>query len=251
MNRKILIFIKRQLRKKKYKCVESQFILSEDDQIKKRGELIAQETFIGGPISKFSKIGRLYLITLLKMGLTPDSKVLDVGCGALRGGFWLIHFLNPNCYYGIEPNETMLEVGKKLLLTEETISYKNPRFDTNSDFIFSRFNQKFDYIIARSIWSHASKQQILKMLDEFVNTSTPNGVFLTSYLRPYFSNQDYKGKEWKGRSHDSNISGIIYHSFSWINNECKKRQLNVKELRFDYIDQIWLCISRLTNIHLK
>jgi hypothetical protein len=41
--------------------------------------------------------------------------VLDVGCGALRVGYWLIHFLEPENYYGIEPKKRMLGTGRKAL----------------------------------------------------------------------------------------------------------------------------------------
>lgn len=231
-------------REYKYKGIKSDFILSSNDPVQKKGALISKDVFNGGPIQYFSVIGRLYLITLLKLGLTPESKVLDIGCGALRGGYWLIHFLNPNNYYGIEPNQKMLETGKRLMLEDETIECKKPEFDNNSDFDFSVFKQKFDYIVARSVWTHASKTQIQKMLDEFILNTRPSGVFLTSYAKPFFKNQDYHGEKWVGHSHNSHIGGVVYHNFLWIEKECKKRSLEVRELKFDYINQIWIYINR-------
>ena len=67
--------------------------------------------FLGGPLHLFETAGRLQLQILLKEGLYPDSKVLDVGCGCLRGGYWLIHFLDAGCYFGIEPHRRELEAG--------------------------------------------------------------------------------------------------------------------------------------------
>ena len=234
----------KRLRNFKYKSVRSDFIISNGDPIQKKGELIDKEIFNGGPTHNFSAIGRLCLITLLKVGITPDSRVLDIDCGALRGGYWLIHFLNPNRYFGIESNKKMLEVGRKIMLDKETLEYKKPQFDHNANFDFSVFNQKFDFILARSIWTHASKRQIQEMIDEFIANTSSKGVFLTSYIKPYFKEQDYKGDEWVGKSHHSDTPGIVFHSLPWIEKECTKRSLKLIELKFDYFDQIWLYISK-------
>ena len=67
----------------------------------KAESLTRQGVFLGGPPGErsFEKIGRSQLVILLKNGLYPNSRVLDVGCGALRGGYWLINFLQPGCYF--------------------------------------------------------------------------------------------------------------------------------------------------------
>jgi len=130
----------------------------------------------GGDRAKnFEMMGRISLIILLKNGLYPASKVLDVGCGFLRGGYWVMSFLNPNCYYGIEPNKAKLEKGK--IRGGEILEDKKPQFDFNEDFNFNCFNQKFDFVFAASIWSHASKKQIIQMLESFVKTKAEHVVF--------------------------------------------------------------------------
>jgi hypothetical protein len=43
--------------------------------------------FVGGPVKDFEKLGRLQLMLLLQEGVYPHSKVLDIGCGCLRGGY--------------------------------------------------------------------------------------------------------------------------------------------------------------------
>ena len=59
--------------------------------------LHSQGIFTGGPPQYFEIVGRLQLATLVREGIYPQSKVLDVGCGCLRGGYWVIHFLDPGC----------------------------------------------------------------------------------------------------------------------------------------------------------
>ncbi len=211
--------------------------------------LQAEGIYLGGLAENFESGGRKQLITLLSEGITPSSKVLDIGCGCLRGGYWLIHFLDEGCYYGIEPNIEMLNGGIRIILEPGLADLKKPSFDHNEDFDFTVFGEKFDFFVARSIWSHASKQQIQKMLDGFISTAKPESVFITSYLKPTLFKPDYKGTAWVGRCHKSNVKGFVHHSLSWIQKECAQRGLVAKEIRgeaYNYFHQIWLKITHKT-----
>ena len=211
-----------------------------------RAKKLEKEAFLGGPLESFETAGRMQLQLLLKEGLYPDSKVLDIGCGCLRGGYWLIHFLDPGCYFGIEPDRRTLEAGMQGILEPGLLNLKRPRFDHNSDFDFSVFGEPFDFFMARSIWTHTSKDQIRTMLDGFMRHSKPGGAFLTSYKRAsWFRRDDYRGAKWVGRSHESDLSGLVRHSFRWIQTECRKRGLFAEEIAestFRLGDQSWLKI---------
>ena len=214
--------------------------------MERTNRLKAEGIFLGGPLKSFETAGRKLLATLLSEGLNPTSKVLEIGCGCLRGGYWLIHFLDEGCYFGLEPNISMCEAGTRILLEPGLVDLKKPRFDHNSNFDFSIFEEKFDFFVARSIWSHASKQQIQIMLDGFISTSNTDGLFITSYIRPTLFKPDYKGTKWVGRSHESDTSGLVRHSLGWIQTECAKRGLVVKEIKgkaYNFSKQIWLRIN--------
>jgi SAM-dependent methyltransferase len=221
---------------------------SDDKRMKpqQQAEKIFETIFLGGPVKQFEAVGRLQLMMLLRAGLYPSSKVVDIGCGCLRGGYWLIHFLNKGCYFGVEPNTEMLETGKREFLEKDVLEEKRPRFGNNAKFDTSVFDEKFDFFFARSIWTHASKAQIKAMLDSFQHDAVNGGIFLTSYLRAnLFKRRDYKGNEWVGRSHRSDRYGVVHHRFGWIKNQCRKRQLNVKELDTGEINnQTWLMIEK-------
>lgn len=204
--------------------------------------------FLGGPPNLFEDAGRKMLMVLLNEGLLPYSKVLDIGCGCLRGGYWTIRFLNSNCYFGIEPNKTMLKTGLKCLFSEKTLEYKQPSFDHNESFNASVFNTRFDYFLARSIWTHASKLQIILMLDSFINNGHSRSVFLTSFINAETEMEEYLGDAWIGKSHESNEAGIVKHSFSWIESECLKRGLEAQIIDNDTFDlnnnQRWIKITK-------
>ena len=214
-------------------------------KIQRKADILSEKTFLGFPSANFEAAGREQLSYLLLAGLNPDSRLVDVGCGVLRAGYRLIHFLNSDCYFGIEPHTERLEMGVRTILEPEVLKAKRPQFDTNSQFDTSVFGTKFDFFLAYSIWTHASKRQIQAMLDSFLRDSTDDGIFLTSYLPASWRNRDYKDDRWNGTSHESDVPGCIYHSRRWIETECYRRGLVVLELGKDRTyGQSWLKIKR-------
>jgi len=204
-------------------------------------EMISRHGFLGVPLETFEQAGRSQFVALLNQGLCPESKVLDVGCGCLRVAYWLVRFLDPACYHGIEPAEKRVEYGLQHLFTPEQLGFKRPRFDFNSRFDSSVFGTRFDFFLAGSIWTHASKPQIEATLDSFLRDSTEASVFLTSYLPALSPDDDYQGDRWVGTSHESETPGVIRHSLSWISEQCQRRGLQVAEVQEEaFDDQLWL-----------
>ncbi|MCB1077379.1 MAG: class I SAM-dependent methyltransferase [Verrucomicrobiae bacterium] len=194
-------------------------------------ERIQDKVFLGGPLKIFESAGRNQFILLLKYGLNPHSKVLDIGCGCLRGGYWLIRFLDPGRYFGIEPNMDMLEAGKQEILGDEILNTKKPRFDSNDQFDYAVFGESnFDFFLCGSIWTHAPKIQIQAMLERFSEFRSDGAVFLTSYIRTEHEKDDYMGNKWVGRSHASDQPGLIKHRLESIKEMAGEHSLTVRPL---------------------
>jgi hypothetical protein len=214
-------------------------------KLQEQFEAVARHGFTGVPIENFAECGRLQLDALVQSGLEPGSRLLDVGCGVLRGGYWSIQFLDADRYCGIEPHAGRLAVGKSLL-PAGLLAAKRPRFDGNPDFDLTVFGETFDVVMADSIWTHAAKSQIETMLDSLRRVSHEETVLLASYL-PAGSGlgPDYLGSTWVGTSHASNVVGVVRHDRDWIFDQCHRRGLSVQErpeLTLDH--QSWLKISR-------
>jgi hypothetical protein len=111
--------------------------------LQERAERVGQTRFLGCPIAEFESGGRMMFEVLLREGLAPSSRVLDVGCGALRLGYWVMRFLDPGCYFGIEPNVEMRELGLELI-EPDVINRAQPSFSEDTSFDFSVFGERFD-----------------------------------------------------------------------------------------------------------
>lgn len=202
--------------------------------------------FTGGPPNLFEPVGREQLSVLLDHELTTSSVVLDIGCGALRGGRWIIPLLEPGHYCGLEPMKHLVESGLEKHVPREMIELKRPRFDHNDRFDFTVFDERFTHFLARSIWTHASKEQIETMLDGFAATADRSGIMLTSFLPATKSDEDYRGSGWVGRSHESDVPGIVRHSFRWIRDASERRGLAAEIVRrpLVYNGQVWIAVAR-------
>ena len=218
------------------------------DKVEKLSDVVSPV----GPVERFEAVGRMQLIVLLRNGLYPESNVLDIGCGALRGGYWLINFLNPGCYFGIEPNRRLVDVGIEHILGPDLMRSKQPKFDSNADFDFSVFGQRLDFFLARSVWTHASKPQIERMLDSFCQHSTDDAVFLADFKPAgLLINRDYKGAEWVSSEGRFGLGGLVSHRFGWIRKRCRERGLVADRLKEDCMPgHVWLRIVRRSSADL-
>lgn len=193
--------------------------------------------FSGGPDAQFEDVGRRTFADCVTHGLMPDHKFLDIGAGCLRIGWWVLQYIEPRNYHAIETVKNRLDTGADILGVDIHRYY-------NSDWEFP--DVKFDFVLARSIWSHASKPMISKMLSEFAENSSPDGRFLTSFIAAPTERDDYKGTEWVGKVEKTDAGGGVRHSLDWIVDECSKNRLGVRSVGNLY-GQTWLLIEHLSK----
>ena len=189
--------------------------------------------FTGGP-TQYADVGRRTLAKAVDVGLLPTDTVLDIGAGSLRIGWWLVQYIEPRNYYAIEPAKKRIDTAAKLLGVEIHTFY-------NYDFEFPEKN--FDFVLARSIWSHASKAMISKMLSEFAENASPTGKFLASV---YFANEpssDYEGKDWIDGKRKHKGKMVVAHSRAWVEAAVAKHGLKMT-VSEKLHGQIWVLIER-------
>ena len=172
-----------------------------------------QIEFSGGPPNLFFRVGHGTMAALETLGMTPESRVLDFGCGCLRIGRLLISYLNPGNYYGIEANEALLDKGKALW---PHLADRDPAYyiQAKDDVGFGPWNTTFDFILMRSVWSHWKFDQIKACMDYFATRQ--DGILLTSFT---FGKPNPK-------------SSMHKHRFDRLHYTAKNQGLSL--LRFDY-----------------
>lgn len=140
----------------------------------------------------WEEIGLLQFQYLVEKGLQSHHKMLDIGCGTLRGGRHFIKYLSSSKYYGLDISLNAIEYGKKLLV-EENLSHKNPHlvFNKNRDFNFCfASDKKFDFIIAQSVFTHLKPFHITECFKHVGQIMNDNSAFYFTYNKCIEYRQD-------------------------------------------------------------
>jgi len=127
-------------------------------------------------------IGRLQFDFLKGQALQPGDRLLDVGCGACRGGLHFVDYLDADRYFGIDINQSLLVAGQKEL-AEAGLIGKNPRLLLDDAFRFDRFGETFDRAIAISVFTHLPMNHIVRCLVEMKKVLAPGGRFYASFFQ--------------------------------------------------------------------
>lgn len=130
---------------------------------------------VGNP--KYWKLKQKFQLEFLKqVGLSPSDKVLDIGCGTLRGGIPIIKFLDSSNYYGIEVRKEVLDEGFKEA-SEQKVMDKDPNLIHFEDFDALKIDANFEYIFAFSVLIHMTDEIIEKCFHFVAENLTRDGVF--------------------------------------------------------------------------
>jgi cyclopropane fatty-acyl-phospholipid synthase-like methyltransferase len=145
-----------------------------DDEI----EAGTHRDFVGG---MWDEIGRLQFDFLVEQGLRPSHVLLDVGCGALRGGVNFVRYLQPGHYYGLDINPTLIKAGQREL-AKAGLAHRNPQLIVDDKFQFSRFGRQFDYGVSISLFTHLYLNHIGRCLAQMRTVMHPGSKFFVTFF---------------------------------------------------------------------
>ncbi|MEO8748740.1 MAG: class I SAM-dependent methyltransferase [Rhodanobacter sp.] len=118
---------------------------------------------------------------LRRRGLQPTHRVLDIGCGSLRGGAALIAYLEPQGYCGIDVRESVLAEARRELRREK-LSAKLPRLVLASDMAPLDLQSRFDVLWAFSVLFHLADPILDACLLMAARHLEPKGVFFANVI---------------------------------------------------------------------
>jgi SAM-dependent methyltransferase len=156
---------------------------------------------------------------MLARGLRPESRFLDLGCGALRGTIRIIDYLNSGNFFGADISvgllkEAMIECQRQKLSYIPFLQLMDS-FDLESLFSF-----KFDFILANSLTVHIEPDDIQELCHGIAAILKNNGkAFISVYPLDEAEKEPYKwdGYRW-------------WYKRSWIAKEAAKVGLNISDI---------------------
>lgn len=130
--------------------------------------------YCGDPASHVTR-GTEIASIMIELGLRPEHKVLDLGCGALSQGVPLIRYLNERQYVGLDPNGWLIEAA---LEQNRGLEDKHPTWSYSSDFMSG--NGPFDWVVAHSVLSHVAYWQMEQALSHVREVVSEGAHWLAS-----------------------------------------------------------------------
>ena len=174
--------------------------------------------FVGG---RWNEIGTLQRDYLVSRGLQPGHALLDVGCGALRAGRHFVSYLEPNGYYGIDINPTLIEAGWNVELDDEQRA-KLPLSNLRStDRFDADFGVQFDMAIANSVFTHVSLNHMRLALFRLSKVMRSGGEFYATYFErdDGFPLDGVFGKVPKQRFYERNVFWYYRRDMEWVSSD--------------------------------
>jgi SAM-dependent methyltransferase len=163
---------------------------------------------IGG--EGFVRVGKQIAALLQKhAGLTPDSRVLELGCGCGRNALGLSGVLNAGNYTGMDIERVALEAAKnnqRLLGKKFQFDFLDVRNDTYNpdgeypatEYVFPYGAQSFDVVFMISVLTHMLTDEVKNYAKEIARVLKPGGrCFATTYLldRPMTSQFPFSAQQ--------------------------------------------------------
>lgn len=134
----------------------------------------------------WDEIGALQVDFMKTRGLSPHHKLLDIGCGALRGGVLFVKYLDSGNYFGVDISQDLLDAGMREVHTAGDAPKLPPANLLCSDrFEFQKLGRRFDFALAQSVFTHLTFNRIRQCLEETADALAEGGVlYATFFERP-------------------------------------------------------------------
>ena len=133
---------------------------------------------------QWDAIGSLQFEFLVSEGLKPAHRLVDIGCGSLRGGVHFVNYLEPGNYYGSDMNQAFLDAGYAIELAQAGIQDKMPRenLTCTENFELPWPDATFDFAIAQSVFTHLTINRVRQCLIRTAPKMKPGGVFYATFF---------------------------------------------------------------------
>ena len=127
-------------------------------------------------------VGKEFLTFLQKHGLRPEHRLLDYGCGILRGGLQLVPYLERGNYVGVDISRVRLDQGQDLM---DGAGIARDRYSVvlvQDCSLRELEGETFDYVWAHAVLTHMPESDIRILLASLKNHMKPGGQFFFTFF---------------------------------------------------------------------
>ncbi|MEV4898879.1 class I SAM-dependent methyltransferase [Nonomuraea sp. NPDC055795] len=126
---------------------------------------------------RWMRLGQMQFDYLVRHGLSPEHRMLEIGCGNLRAGRLFIDYLDPGNYYGLDISPDILVAAQETLVThglQARLPHLTPVRDLRLGFLP---DAHFDVVHAHSVFSHSPLEVIEECFRHVGRVMKPGGWF--------------------------------------------------------------------------
>ncbi|WFB07312.1 class I SAM-dependent methyltransferase [Streptomyces sp. LX-29] len=128
-------------------------------------------------------LGELQFDYLLRHGLSPKDRMLEIGCGNLRAGWRFIDYLRPGHYHGIDISPEILFAAADTL-AERGLQSKVPHLTLVRDLRLSALPAGYFTVVhAHSVFSHSPIEVVDECLRNIARVMAPRAFFDFTFNR--------------------------------------------------------------------
>lgn len=125
-----------------------------------RGWATSGSSEIDWDSASFAGRGLVNWRQIVALGLKPEMRCVDFGCGSLRLGQHAIRYLDPGNYWGVDLTDSFFRSGTELL-PPGLIEAKQPRFGVIGDALLAEIREwAADFIFANAVIQHVPPDEL-------------------------------------------------------------------------------------------
>lgn len=192
-----------------------------------------------GPPQRYDLVTSIQVQLLLAAGLRETHKLVDVGCGSLRAGRMLIPYLRPGNYFGVEPNQWVVEEGIRHELGRDLVEVKQPTFRYVDDFSVGGFGVEFDFALAQSVFTHTFPDLTRTGFRGIAEGVAPQGMLFANFCEdgvqpPQGTKPNAEGSGWL-------YPGCVRYTWEEMRGIIEESGLVAR--RLDWIQTSWFVVA--------
>jgi hypothetical protein len=111
---------------------------------------------------------------IVALGLEPDMRCVDFGCGSLRIGQHAMRYLGPSNYWGVDLTDSFIHAGLRLL-PPDLVTSKKPRFGVVGDSLLAEIRDWApEFIFANAVVPHIPPDELPLLFSRISSMMVPS-----------------------------------------------------------------------------